>query len=71
VLKNGGLFALTLQEHEGDGFILGADARYAHGEGYLRRLAGQSGLSVVLLERVSTREDRGRPVPGLLAVLER
>jgi hypothetical protein len=26
---------------------------------------------VVLLEKVSTREDRGQPVPGLLAVMER
>jgi predicted TPR repeat methyltransferase len=71
VLKRGGLFAFTVQAHEGEGFVLGSDSRYAHSESYLRALAEQTGWSIVLLERVSTREDRGRPVPGWLAVLER
>lgn len=71
VLKPGGLFAFTVQAHEGEGFVLGADARYAHSESYLRALAGQKGWSIVLLESVSTREDRGHPVAGWLAVLER
>jgi predicted TPR repeat methyltransferase len=71
VLKREGLFAFTVQAHEGDGFVLGHDARYAHGESYLRKLAEENGLRVVLLERVSTREDRGVPVPGFLAVLQR
>ncbi|MCB8822742.1 class I SAM-dependent DNA methyltransferase [Microvirga rosea] len=71
VLKKGGLLAFTVQVHEGDGFILGEDARYAHGEAYLSALAADVGFNPVLFERVSTREDRGRPVPGFLLVLER
>jgi predicted TPR repeat methyltransferase len=71
VLKREGLFAFTVQAHEGDGFVLGADSRYAHGEAYLRDLASTAGLTVVLFEKVSTREDRGQPVPGFLVVLER
>ncbi|WP_243375490.1 class I SAM-dependent DNA methyltransferase [Microvirga solisilvae] len=71
VLKREGLFAFTVQAHEGDGFVLGDDARYAHGESYLRKLAEENGLTVVILERVSTREDRGVPVPGFLAVMQR
>ena len=71
VLSRGGFFAFTVQAHQGDGFILGEDARYAHGERYLRDLAAATGFAVVLFERVSTREDRGRPVPGTLAVIER
>lgn len=71
VLKRGGLFAFTVQAHEGEGFILGDDARYAHSEAYLRSLAGELGFTVAVLERVSTREDRGKPVPGLLAVMQR
>jgi predicted TPR repeat methyltransferase len=71
VLKRDGLFAFTVQAHEGDGFVLGDDARYAHGESYLRKLAEENGLRVLLLERVSTREDRGVPVPGFLAVMQR
>jgi predicted TPR repeat methyltransferase len=71
VLKRGGLFAFTVQAHDGEGYVLGADSRYAHSEAYLRSLAAKTGFTVVLLEKVSTREDRGQPVPGLLAVLER
>ena len=71
VLKREGLFAFTVQAQEGEGFVLGEDARYAHGETYLRGLADASGFTVVIFERVSTREDRGVPVPGFLCVLQR
>jgi predicted TPR repeat methyltransferase len=71
VLGREGLFAFTVQAHKGEGFILGEDARYAHSEAYLRELAEATGFTTVILERVSTREDRGEPVPGLLAVLQR
>lgn len=71
VLRPEGLFAFTVQTHRGDGYVLGADARYAHGESYLRELAQTTGFGIVLLEKASTREDRGEPVSGLLAVLRR
>jgi predicted TPR repeat methyltransferase len=71
VLGREGLFAFTVQAHEGEGFVLGEDARYAHGESYLRRLAEREGFTPVIFERVSTREDRGVPVPGFLVVLQR
>jgi predicted TPR repeat methyltransferase len=71
VLRPEGLFAFTVQSHAGEGYVLGADSRYAHAERYLRGLAAAGGFTVVLLESVSTREDRGQPVPGLLAVIER
>jgi predicted TPR repeat methyltransferase len=71
VLKRQGLFAFTVQAHGGEGFLLGEDARYAHSETYVRGLAEAAGFKVVILERVSTREDRGVPVPGFLAVLQR
>jgi predicted TPR repeat methyltransferase len=71
VLTRGGFFAFTVQAHAGEGFVLGADARFAHGERYLRDLAGQSGFAVVVFEPVSTRQDRGMDVPGFLVVLER
>ena len=70
VLKREGFFAFTVQAHEGDTFILGEDARYAHGEAYLRELADAVGFTMVIFERVSTREDRGVPVPGFLVVLQ-
>ena len=69
VLTRDGLFAFTVQAHEGEGFALGEDSRFAHGEPYLRDLAAVAGFQIVLFEPVSTREDRGEPVPGLVMVL--
>jgi predicted TPR repeat methyltransferase len=71
VLAPGGFFAFTVQEGEGDGVVLGEDARYAHGEAYLRRLSAEAGFAELTFERVATRCDRGAEVPGFLAVLER
>ena len=73
VLRRGGFLAFTVQAQTDDAedFALGEDARYAHGEGYIRRLATDSGFTLELLESVSIRQDRGRPVPGFLVVLER
>jgi len=69
-LSPGGLFAFTVQGRAGEGFALGEDARYAHSEAYLRATASAAGLRIALLEPVSTRMDRGVPVPGLVLVLE-
>jgi predicted TPR repeat methyltransferase len=71
ILRDKGLFAFTVQAHGGEGFILGEDARYAHSETYVRDLAEKVGFTTVIFERVSTREDRGVPVPGFLCVLQR
>jgi predicted TPR repeat methyltransferase len=71
VLTRGGLFAFSVQAQDGEGFVLGEDNRYAHGEGYLRRLAAEAGFEVALLDGASTREDRGKPVPGFVVVLGR
>lgn len=70
-LAKDGLFAFTVQAHEGEGVVLGEDLRYAHAEPHLRALAARHGWTVVLCETVSTREDRGVPVPGGLLVLAR
>jgi len=66
-----GLFAFTVQAHAGDGAVLGDDQRFAHSESHLRALAQRFSLYPVILERVSTRQDRGQDVPGLLLVLAR
>lgn len=71
VLRREGLFAFTVQAYEGEDYALGEDARYAHGERYLHKLAASNAFTTVILEPVSTREDRGVPVPGFLAVLQR
>ena len=71
VLGRGGLFAFTVQAHDGNGVVLGEDSRYAHGESYLRAVAAEAGFATALFERVSTRQDRDLDVPGFLLVLER
>jgi predicted TPR repeat methyltransferase len=70
-LGRGGFFAFTVQASHGDAFVLGEDSRFAHGEQYLRDLGDKTGFAIITFDRVSTREDRGEPVPGFLAVLER
>jgi predicted TPR repeat methyltransferase len=69
-LARDGLFCFSVQAHEGEGFGLGEDGRYSHGEPHLRRLAAETGFAVVLFERASTRQDRGKDVPGYVVVLE-
>lgn len=71
VLGSAGLFAFTVQAHAGEGIHLGPDLRYAHALSYLGDLARTEGFAIVLSEPVSTREDRGEPVPGRLLVLAR
>jgi predicted TPR repeat methyltransferase len=71
VLRRGGFLVFTAQAWDGDGFTLGEDSRYAHGEPYLRRLAAEAGFAVVALDNAPARRERGRDVPGFVAVLER
>src|SRR3712207_6830413 len=70
-LGRGGLFAFTVQANAEDGVALGEDARYAHGERYLREGAISAGFEIARFDPVSTREDRGASVPGFLVVLAR
>ncbi len=70
-LRPGGLFAFTVQSHEGAGILLGEDGRYGHSAAYLRSAAAEAGLAASLLEPASTRRDRGADVPGLVVVLVR
>ncbi|MET3353284.1 UNVERIFIED_ORG: putative TPR repeat methyltransferase [Xanthobacter viscosus] len=69
VLRADGLFAFTLETHEGDGVILRDTLRYAHSADHVRALAHAAGLAIVLLEAASTRAEKGVAVPGLVCVL--
>jgi predicted TPR repeat methyltransferase len=70
VLAADGLFAFTVEHGEG-GSALGEGLRYAHGETHLREAAAAAGLGVRHLAAVSTRNENGGPVAGLVAVLSR
>lgn len=66
-----GLIAFTTETHPGSGVVLLQTLRYAHGEKHIRDAAAENGLQILLLEKASTRTEKGKPVEGLLAVLSR
>lgn len=70
-LAPGGLFAFTVQDHGGSGFTLGYDSRYHHSDAYLRAVAAEAGLRVVISRDASTRSERGLDQPGRVSVLQR
>jgi predicted TPR repeat methyltransferase len=68
VLAPSGLFAFTTETHAGDGVLLRESLRYAHGAAQVRTAMAGASLDLTYLAEVSTRTDRGEPVPGLLGV---
>lgn len=68
VLKPGGLFAFTVETHDDPGVRLQETLRYAHGAEHVRAAIEGAGLRVLKAQSVSTRTEKGVPVPGLLAV---
>jgi predicted TPR repeat methyltransferase len=68
VLIAGGLMAFTVETHDGEGVILGAGLRYAHGEGCVRASVASAGLTLSRLDRLSARNEDNTPVPGLVVV---
>jgi predicted TPR repeat methyltransferase len=68
VLVPSGLFAFTLETHDGDGVVIGAGLRYAHGKKYVRDAAAAAGLALSHLEEASPRTEDNEPVRGLVVV---
>jgi predicted TPR repeat methyltransferase len=68
-LKAGGLFAFTVQRHDGDSFVLGAEHRFSHSRDYLTALAAQHGFDMPYAQEAVSREEKGVDVPGLVMVL--
>jgi predicted TPR repeat methyltransferase len=68
VLAPGGLFAFTVETHEGPGVRLQGTLRYAHGAAHIRAALAAAGLKLRQLAAASTRNEKGVPVPGLLVV---
>lgn len=68
-LNPGGLFAFSVEHHAGPrDFVLRESRRYAHSEGYVRRLLQSTGLSLLSMERADIRMDRGAAIGGLIVV---
>jgi predicted TPR repeat methyltransferase len=71
VMAPGGLFAFTVETSDDPGVRLQETLRYAHGEAHVRAAIAAAGLNVLHLALVSTRSEKGAPVPGLLTVAGR
>jgi predicted TPR repeat methyltransferase len=69
VLAGGGLFAFTLETHDGDGVVIGAGLRYAHGKKYVRDSIAAAGFVLSHLEEASPRTEDNEPVRGLVVVV--
>jgi predicted TPR repeat methyltransferase len=69
LLAEGGLFAFSVEKLDAaDDFALQPSRRYAHAEGYVKRVLRQAGLTVVSLEEHIIRQDRNEPVTGLIVL---
>jgi len=71
VLAPAGLFAFSVETHEGDGVVLGEKLRYAHGAAHVSAALAQAGLALLRLDPAVTRKEGGQDVPGLIAVAMR
>ncbi len=68
VLAPGGRFAFTVETHDQPGVKLQETLRYAHGSAHVRNSIAGAGLMLEEIRDVSTRTEKGAPVPGLLVV---
>lgn len=68
-LRGDGLFCFSVEASDDADFVLRSTLRYAHAEGYLRRLAEQCRFAVDMIEQRIIRQDAGADVTGYLAVL--
>jgi predicted TPR repeat methyltransferase len=71
VLSSDGLFACTFETHDGEGVMLGQGLRYQHSAGYVNESLKRASLKELHAARVSTRDESGVPVPGLVVVAGR
>ena len=72
LLAEGGLFAFSVEKLDAaDGFALQPSRRYAHAEGYVKRVLREAGLALVSLEERIIRQDRNEPVTGLIVTARR
>ncbi len=71
VLGPGGVLAFSAERHDGVGFVLGEGLRYRHARVFVGEAAEAAGLTMLAVEPVSLRRERGVPVPGLIALAVR
>lgn len=68
LLDTGGLLGFTTETHASADVRLGDKLRYVHGEAHVRTAVAASGLALRSIAQVSTRNEGGVPVPGLVVI---
>ncbi|MBU6461312.1 MAG: methyltransferase domain-containing protein [Bradyrhizobium sp.] len=68
VLISGGLFAFTVETHDGEGVTIGGGLRYAHSAPYVRAQVATAGFKLAQCEDLSARNEDNLPAPGLVVV---
>jgi predicted TPR repeat methyltransferase len=68
VLAPGGRFAFTVETQDEPGVRLQETLRYAHGAAHVHGAIAAARLELSQMAEVSTRTEKGAPVPGLLVV---
>ena len=71
VMTPNGLFAFTVENHDGPGVLLQESLRYAHSAAHIRAAISAAGLELNRLVPASTRTEKGEPVEGLVVVAGR
>lgn len=69
LLAPDGLFAFTVETHDGEGVVLGETRRFAHSPDFVRTAISKAGLLLLSLQPASTRQEKKVDVPGLVAVV--
>jgi len=67
-LRPNGLFLFSLECHDGDGFVLQQQLRFAHSAGYIQTLADKTQFQKLSIQRCVLRDDAQN---GLIVALER
>jgi predicted TPR repeat methyltransferase len=70
-LKPGGLLAFSVERSETQDVVLESTLRYAQSDAYVRRLASTHGFTFAREQSTTLRVEEGRPVIGVLYVLQR
>jgi len=68
-LRGGGLFAFSLERHDGEGFILHPKVRFAHSLAYVRELSHTHRFEELLVREITLRKSGPDDVAGWVVVL--
>ena len=70
-LRNGGLFAFSVERHDGEGFVLHTKVRFAHSLSYVREISRRFGLAEVRADHVVLRKEETDDAQGWIVVLRK